>query len=320
VYSANLIIFILVAQIIQKRLLDGLQKKDVRMIIGKQICLRILKTHEGLIFSKLKPVKTISFLKMPKTFIVAEAGINACGDVTDAYRMMDYANRAGVDAIKFQLWERGRFPDLEQYRFKFSEMAKIKQYANIFGLKWFCTPFDFDSIDFLSELGMDIWKVPSGMMTNERYIDRINSVGPDWIILSTGMADIEEIVKARHWVKCHRFTVLHCVSRYPATYDEMNLNAMTKIQLGWNYGLSDHTLGIEIPIAAIALGASVIEKHFTLDRNMPGPDQKMSLEPDELKAMVKAIRNVEMAMGDGIKKPTPSEMKHRDEIRERMKL
>ena len=275
-----------------------------------------------------------------KTFIVAEAGINANGDLPNAYRMIDYANIAGADAVKFQLWKRGRFPDLGQYRFKFSEMAQIKNYAGIFGLKWFCTPFDFESIDFLNELGMDIWKVPSGMVANDSYLKKLNSIQPKKLILSTGMCDSDEIVKAMKilypgwfWEKSKpNLTILHCISGYPTPYRDVNLRCMKdcgiyritflhKLQRLFPYGLSDHTLGIEIPIAAVALGASVIEKHFTLDRNMPGPDQKMSLEPEELKAMVKAIRNVEMALsGDGIKKPAPSEMKHRDEIRERMKL
>lgn len=264
-----------------------------------------------------------------KTFIVAEAGINACGDLHNAYRLIDYAIRAGADAIKFQLWKPGRFPDLEQYRFKFSEMADIKKYAEIFHIKWFCTPFDFDSIDFLNELGMDIWKVPSGMVTNHKYLEKIKSINPKQVFLSTGMASFSDVVNAiellgRWGVGCSgKVRVLHCVTAYPALYEDMNLNVFSYYKNIYDIkysGLSDHTLGIEIPIAAVALGASVIEKHFTLDRNMPGPDQKMSLEPEELKAMVTAIRNVEMAMGDGIKKPTASEMKHRDDIRKRMAL
>ena len=279
----------------------------------------------------LKWIRILHIHRMSnKTFIVAEAGINANGDLPNAYRMIDYANIAGADAVKFQLWKRGRFPDLGQYRFKFSEMAQIKNYADIFGLQWFCTPFDFESIDFLAELGMDIWKVPSGMITNYKYLEKIRSVALK-VFLSTGMADLDEIRQALNTLGWWEptgpefITLLHCVTAYPAPIEECNLNVFSNDLFEYwghidNIGLSDHTLGIEIPIAAVALGASVIEKHFTIDRNMPGPDQKMSLEPGELKAMVKAIRNVEMAMGDGIKQPTPSEMKHRDEIRERMKL
>ena len=264
-----------------------------------------------------------------KTFIVAEAGINANSNIETAMKMISIAAEAGADAIKFQLWQRDRFPDLEQYRFKFSEMARIKSYAKAVNLKWFCTPFDFDSIDFLAELGMDIWKVPSGMITNHKYLEKIKSINPKQIFMSTGMATEDEITDLiweliTEWTEPktkmrEKLAILHCTTVYPAPYEEVNLKAM-KSYYGEHYGLSDHTLGIEIPIAAVALGATVIEKHFTLDRNMPGPDQKMSLEPNELKVMVKAIRNVEMAMGDGIKRPTPSEMVHRDEIRNRMKL
>ncbi len=275
---------------------------------------------------------------MPKTFIVAEAGINANSDMETANKMICAAAEAGADAIKFQLWKRGRFPDLERYRFKFNEMAKIKQIAEEVGLKWFCTPFDFESIDFLAELGMDIWKVPSGMVTNRKYLEKVKSIKPKQIFLSTGMASLTEIAKAiciivhpeeaetapYSWIASNNdnITILHCVTGYPVPVDEINLGAMAFLKtFRKSFGLSDHTLGIEIPIAAVAMEASVIEKHFTLDRNMPGPDQKMSLEPGELKAMVKAIRNVELALsGDGIKKPTPSEMIHRDAIRERMKL
>jgi len=264
-----------------------------------------------------------------KTFIVAEAGINANSNLLTAFNMIDLACIAKVNAIKFQLWRSNRFPELEQYRFLFKQMAEIKEYAGLNNIKWFCTPFDFESIDFLAELGMDIWKVPSGMVTNRKYLEKIKSINPNQVFLSTGMADLDEIRTVLHilgWWQMEgpsNIIILHCTTAYPCMIEEVNLKAIYELieyHGQENVGLSDHTLGIEIPIAAVALGASVIEKHFTLDRNMPGPDQKMSLEPEELKAMVKAIRNVELAMGDGIKRPTPSELKVRDEIRERMKL
>jgi len=251
-----------------------------------------------------------------RTFIVAEAGINHNGSMFHAHRMIEKAKDAGVDAIKFQT--HFGFPGQEQYEFtKFVWDTQIFRFCRDLDLKWFSTPFDFKSIDFLKECGMDIWKIPSGMLTNKKYLTKIKELKPNWWILSTGMASWEEVLSAVHFLAIiddvvRRQDVLYCVTAYPTPYNEIDLNIL---QQDYFTGLSDHTLGIEIPIAAVAMGASVIEKHFTLSRDMEGPDHKASLEPHELREMVRCIRNVEAAMGDGIKQPTPSELKVRDEIR-----
>lgn len=248
-----------------------------------------------------------------RTFIVAEAGINHEGNLALAHSMASVAWECGCDAIKFQT--HFGFNGQEQYEFTKEQWKKLFDYCDSIGLKWFSTPFDFESIDFLKECGMDIWKIPSGLITQKDFLDKINSINPKWVIMSTGMASIEEILTAKSRIKTKKLTILQCVTFYPTPYEDVNLNAMPYINLGKNYGLSDHTIGIEIPIAAAALGAEVIEKHFTLDRTMEGPDHKASIEPDEFKTMVKSIRNVEIAMGDGYKRIMPSEMNHRDEIR-----
>lgn len=196
----------------------------------------------------------------------------------------------------------------------FEEFEKIYAYCKEKDIKFMSTAFDFDSIEFLDKIGMDIWKVPSGEITNLPYLIKIANLHKP-VILSTGMSSMEEIRKCIQILKENgsgEITVLHCTTEYPAPFQDVNLKAMITIkdEFGVKVGYSDHTLGIEVPIAAVALGATVIEKHFTLDRNMEGPDHKSSLEPPELKNMVDCIRNVELALGDGIKQPAESEKKN----------
>ncbi len=247
-----------------------------------------------------------------KTFIIAEAGINHNGSLITALQMIDVAAECKVDAIKFQT--SFGFKDQGQWEFTRNQWREIFSYCDLSNITWFSTPFDFESIDFLNECGMDIWKIPSGMVTVIPLLKKISSIKPKQIVLSTGMCTIEEIDKAV-FIMIQRdrdnITILQCTTVYPSPFNEVNLSVMATLKeiFNCNVGLSDHTRGIEIPIAAVAMGASIIEKHFTLDRNMEGPDHKASLEPNELREMVKCIRNVEMAMGDGIKRPTASELK-----------
>lgn len=273
-----------------------------------------------------------------KTFIIAEAGVNHNGDIDTALRLVDMAKKAGADAIKFQTFKSERLVVSSAAKARYQkantgsnesqlEMLKSLELTNdnfkrLFsycrkkGIIFMSTPFDEKSADMLDRLGMNIFKIPSGEITNKPLIQHIAAKNKP-IILSTGMSYLNEVEKAVGWVYDiwnksgfnQQLTLLHCVSNYPAHAKDVNLCAMNtlKASFGLAVGYSDHTLGIEIPIAAAAIGAKVIEKHFTLDRNMKGPDHKASLEPDELKAMVKAIRNVEKAMGDGIKRPTEKE-------------
>ena len=282
-----------------------------------------------------------------KTFIIAEIGVNHGGNLDIAEQLIDVAVNAGADAVKFQAWREGRFPDIENLRLNKKALSFLKAYAKTQNIEWMCTPFDFESIDFLNDLGMKIWKIPSGMVTNIPYLEKIKSINPEKIILSTGMCDEAEVKTALHDLEgvvsykdvimhdgdemdiCIEQTppkrevvLLHCTTVYPTPPEATNLKVIDTFRkkFGVPVGLSDHTTTIEIPVAAVAMGATVIEKHITLDRNQAGPDHKASLEPQEFKTMVKAIRNVELAMGDGVKRPTESELKVRDAIRERMKL
>ena len=273
-----------------------------------------------------------------KTFIIAEAGVNHNGNMDTAIKLIDMAKRAGADAIKFQTFKSERLVTRSTPKAKYqkanigsgeSQLEMLKRLEltndNFKRLFYYCrkkniifmsTPFDEKSADMLDRLGMNIFKIPSGEITNKPLIQHIAAKNKP-VILSTGMSYLNEVEKAVRWIYDiwnksgfnQQLTLLHCVSNYPAHAKDVNLCAMNtlKAAFGLPVGYSDHTLGIEIPIAAAAMGAKVIEKHFTLDRNMKGPDHKASLEPDELKAMVKAIRNVEKAMGDGIKRPAESE-------------
>ncbi|WP_330949263.1 N-acetylneuraminate synthase [Virgibacillus sp. MG-45] len=269
-------------------------------------------------------------------FIIAEAGVNHNGSLALAKQLVDQAKEAGADCIKFQTFKAKNIASknakkatyqkeqtgadetqlqmLENLELSFEEFRALHAYCQAKEIAFLSTAFDFDSIDFLNELKMDVWKIPSGDITNLPYLMQIAALNMP-VILSTGMSTMAEIEAALQVLKQHgagEITVLHCTTEYPAPMEDVNLLAMKTIgeAFGVSIGYSDHTKGIEIPIAAVAMGATVIEKHFTLDRSMEGPDHKASLEPHELKAMVQAIRNVEKAIGNGEKKPAPSEEKN----------
>jgi N,N'-diacetyllegionaminate synthase len=280
-----------------------------------------------------------------KTIIIAEAGVNHNGDLELAKKLVYAAAEAGADYVKFQTFKAQKIVsrtarkavyqertindgDNTQYAMlKELEMpeewhGQLIQYANELGIIFISSGFDPDSIDLLDRLGSPLFKIPSGEITNKPYLRHIARKGKP-VILSTGMANMEEIkdaiaVLCENGISKNEITVLHCNTEYPTPMEDVNLKAMLTIQkeLGVKIGYSDHTNGIEVPIAAVALGATIIEKHFTLDRNLPGPDHKASLEPNELRAMVKAIRNIEKAVsGNGIKEPSRSEMKNIDVAR-----
>ena len=273
-----------------------------------------------------------------RTFIIAEAGVNHNGNMDTAIKLIDMAKKAGADAIKFQTFKSERLVTRSTPKAKYqkantgsgeSQLEMLKRleltsdnfkrlfsYCRKKNIIFMSTPFDEKSADMLDRLGMGIFKIPSGEITNKPLVQHIAGKNKP-VILSTGMSYLSEVEKAVRWIYeiwnksgfNQQLTLLHCVSNYPAHAADVNLYAMNtlKAAFGLSVGYSDHTQGIEIPIAAVAMGAKVVEKHFTLDKNMKGPDHKASLEPDELKAMVKAIRNVEKAMGDGIKRPTEKE-------------
>ena len=273
-----------------------------------------------------------------KVYIIAEAGVNHNGDLSIAEKLIDTAVEAGVDAIKFQTFKVERLVCVNakkanyqvvttkanetQYEMlkkleldKFSHKQLIN-YCKIKKIEFLSAPFDIESVKLLIELGLTTFKIPSGEMTNLPYLRAIGRLNRK-VIMSTGMADLEEIkiaykILLNSGTVHDNITILHANTEYPTPYKDVNLRAMKTIaqELNVKVGYSDHSLGIEVPIAAVAMGASVIEKHFTLDKNMSGPDHKASLEPNELKAMVKAIRNIEKAMGNGIKKPSKSETKN----------
>lgn len=274
-----------------------------------------------------------------KTLIIAEAGVNHNGDINMAKRLIVAAKSAGADIVKFQTFKTGNLvtqsADKAAYQ-KSTTGANESQYDMIrrlelsradhevlieecrrHGIGFFSTAFDTESFDLLVSLGLDQVKIPSGELTNLPLLRHMTRLGLP-VMLSTGMATLGEIEAAIEAIvqagtPRDRITVLHCTTEYPAPMADVNLRAMVsmKAALGVEVGYSDHTPGIEIPIAAVAMGARVIEKHFTLDRTLPGPDHQASLEPHELKAMVDAIRNVELALGDGVKRPSASELKNR---------
>jgi len=269
---------------------------------------------------------------MNKVFIVAEAGVNHNGKLKTAKKMVDAAVLAGVDAIKFQTFKaekeisifvpkapyqkadkndnESQLEMVKKLELSFNDHKKIIAYCKHKKIIFFSSAFDLDSIDMLDRLGVGLFKIPSSEMTNLPYLRKIGNLRKK-LILSSGMATLKEVGKAigilaANGTPKRNITVLHCSSEYPVPAKHVNLRAMVTIKNAFNVrvGYSDHTLGIEVAIAAAALGAVIIEKHFTLDRNMPGPDHKISLEPEELKMLVKSIRNVEAALGDGIKRPT----------------
>lgn len=277
---------------------------------------------------------------MKKTLIIAEAGVNHNGSLETARQLIDVAAEAGADYVKFQTFKANKLvtktaaraeyqntntkDSASQYemlqKLELSEADHLELVAYCQGKKinFLSTGFDLDSLEFLSRLGITVAKIPSGEITNLPYLEKAAALFPE-IILSTGMATIEEIKDAFQTLvnagaNRSTVTILHCNTEYPTPMEDVNLKAMLHIEneLGTAIGYSDHTLGIEVPIAAVALGATVIEKHFTLSRSLPGPDHRASLEPAELAAMVLAIRNIEKAIGgSGIKEPSKSEMKNK---------
>lgn len=271
---------------------------------------------------------------MNKVYIIAEAGVNHNGQFDLAVKMIEEAAKAGADAVKFQTFkaellvskkapkaryqientgnDESQLMMLKKLELSERDFIKLAEYAREINIDFLSTPFDNDSIDFLNNLDMPYFKIPSGEITNLPYLSKIASTRKP-VIISTGMCTMDEIEQALDVFRDYNrdmITLLHCNTQYPTPYVDVNLLAMRTMgnRFGVRIGYSDHTPGIEIPIAAVALGAVVVEKHFTLDRNMEGPDHKASLEPEELKAMITAIRNVEKALGDGEKKPTPSEI------------
>lgn len=273
---------------------------------------------------------------MGKTFIIAEAGDNHNGNFENALKLVDAAKEAGADCVKFQTFiteeiisknaqmaeyqinntgrEESQFAMVKRLELTFSQFTQIKEYCDKKEIMFLSTPFDIPSIEFLERLKIPFFKIPSGEVTNLPYLIKIASYGKK-VILSTGMCEVEDVQRAVQILEnngCGAITLLHCNTEYPTPYEDVNLNAMVTMKKRFKkeVGYSDHTVGIEVPIAAVAMGATVVEKHFTLDKTMPGPDHKASLEPDELKAMVIGIRNIEKALGDGNKRVSSSERKN----------
>lgn len=277
---------------------------------------------------------------MSKVLIIAEAGVNHNGSLENAFKLIDAAVDAGVDYVKFQTFKSenlvsksakkadyqiqntGNSTDSQYEMLKKLELSHenhklLIDYCKQKSIQFFSTAFDLDSLAYLKEIGLDLVKIPSGEITNLPYLRKAAQLF-NKVILSTGMCTMEDIEAAinvflAEKISKENITILHCNTEYPTPMNDVNLKAMLSIQqkFGTNIGYSDHTLGIEVPVAAVALGGAVIEKHFTLDNTMEGPDHAASLEPHQLKEMVKAIRNIEQAIsGDGIKKPSESEMKN----------
>lgn len=272
-----------------------------------------------------------------KTLIIAEAGVNHNGDINLAKKLIDTAARAGADYVKFQTFktenlvtedakkaayqqqntgnDNSQFQMLKKLELTEEMHEELIEYCQMKNIQFLSTAFDFDSIEYLKDK-LDFYKIPSGEITNYPYLVRVSQLGLP-IVMSTGMANMKEVKEAfnvlvTHGIQKKNITILHCNTDYPTHMKEVNLRAMCTIgeELGVNIGYSDHTLGIEVPIAAVAMGAIVIEKHFTLDRTMDGPDHAASLEPKELDAMVSGIRNIELALGSCIKQPSESEKKN----------
>lgn len=273
---------------------------------------------------------------MGHIFIIAEAGDNHNGNLENALKLVDKAAEAGADCVKFQTFvtekvisrhaemaeyqkqnigvEESQFDMVKKLELSFEDFRQIQAYCRTKGILFLSTPFDLPSIAFLDDIGVPFFKIPSGEITNYPYLAAIGRTHKD-VVLSTGMCTMEEIREAIAVLEengAGRMTLLHCNTEYPTPYEDVNLNAMETMRavFGKEVGYSDHTLGIEVPVAAAALGAVIIEKHFTLDKDMEGPDHKASLEPEELAAMIKAVRNIETALGSSEKKPSPSELKN----------
>ena len=267
------------------------------------------------------------------TTIIAEAGVNHNGSIELAKQMVEAAAKAGADYIKFQTFKpeklvskyaqkadyqkkttgnnESQLQMLEKLALSYDDFVELKKYCEQIGIGFLSTPFDEDSIRFLDSLDMDFCKIPSGEITNYPYLVQIAQTGRD-IVLSTGMCEMDEIADAMKVLEesgAGNISLLHCNTEYPTPYEDVNLLAMKQMRTAFKkqVGYSDHTVGIEVPIAAVALGAEIIEKHFTLDKNMEGPDHKASLEPLELSQMICSIRHIEKSLGDGNKKRTASE-------------
>ncbi len=278
---------------------------------------------------------------MSKIFVIAEAGVNHNGDIKLAKKLIDVAKSAGADAVKFQTFkaenvvskvaqkaeyqkettgaDESQLDMVKKLELTFQDFRELKKYCEEKEILFLSTPFDLESIEFLESLDIPIYKVPSGEVNNLLYLMKIAGTGKP-IIMSTGMTDLDEVSSALEVLRDNgagTITLLHCNTQYPTPFEDANIKAMLtlKERFGIAVGYSDHTLGIEAPVAAVALGATVIEKHFTLDKNMEGPDHKASLDPQELKAMVTAIRNIEVALGDGIKRPSKSEIFNKEVAR-----
>ncbi|MCV3426328.1 N-acetylneuraminate synthase [Campylobacter lari] len=275
---------------------------------------------------------------MIKTLIIAEAGVNHNGDMNLAKKLIEVASEAGADYVKFQTFktelcisknaqkaeyqlkttshEESQFDMIKKLELSKQDHEVLIEHCKKCNIKFLSTAFDLESIDLLVELGIEIFKIPSGEITNLPYLKKIAKLNKN-IILSTGMTSLGEIEMALdvlidNGTQRNKITILHCNSEYPTPFKDVNLKAMQTIKEAFKLpvGYSDHTLGVTIPIAAVAMGACVIEKHFTLDKNMQGPDHLASLNPDELKTMVQSIRELEQALGNGIKKPSESETKN----------
>lgn len=278
-------------------------------------------------------------INMSRTLVIAEAGVNHNGSLDNALKLVDAAADAGADFVKFQTFRaeslvtkkaalaeyqakntssESQFSLLKSLELSHQDHMSLARYCDQRGIRFFSTAFDIESLRFLKSFGLTLFKVPSGEITNFPYLREIASFNPEKIILSTGMCDLNEVENALKsfeslGVSRSKITVLHCNTEYPTPLHDVNLRAMLTIRenLKVDVGYSDHTLGITVPIAATAMGATVIEKHFTLDKKMDGPDHKASLDPIELKLMVEGIRAVEVALGDGVKRVSGSEQKNR---------
>ena len=276
---------------------------------------------------------------MKKVIIIAEAGVNHNGSLEKAKLLIDAASEAGVDFVKFQSFKAhklvspdaqkadyqkknigsnddNQFQMLRELELSEKDHDELLDYCNQKNVAFFSTAFDVDGLSYLDSLGLNLFKVPSGEITNYPYLRKLAELGKP-VILSTGMSNLKDIERAlevlEQGIDRSMITILHCNTEYPTPMEDVNLKAMTTIESHFNtsVGYSDHTMGIEVPIAAVALGARVIEKHFTLNRELPGPDHKASLEPDELIEMVRTIRNIEQAIsGSGIKEPSSSEKRN----------
>jgi len=270
---------------------------------------------------------------MSDVLVIAEIGCNHNGSKEIAKRQIDEAAAAGAGAVKFQTFKSealiSRYAAKAEYQkittgtegnqlemtkkleLSYDTQRELMAYCEAIGIRYLAAPFDLESIDFLASTRIEAIKIPSGEINNPPYLRKVNKIGKP-VILSTGMSTMDEVETALRFLPDVKVSLLHCTTEYPCPYESVNLKAMLalKERFGLPVGYSDHAVGIEVAVAAVAMGASIIEKHFTLDRNMPGPDQKASIEPPELRALVEGIRRVSLAMGDGIKRPAAAEIKN----------